>query len=212
MNVAWLVLSGFLFGTACEDDAPSGSSDKASADEKGEPGSAGPTEAESAAQELELEEGVYYKIRSTGAIEAEVTGTGWGDQKGVTQARGLWQESGYRMLIFKGGNQPGKEAISKLAFLLLDGIEPGTYEIGTGANLAYTKAGLSEEEPVKILNAEVRFPDYEILSKEDEVDGSLTLDEVSEKGMSGSAELTLTGEKDQTATVAVAFDVPVTER
>jgi hypothetical protein len=161
-----------------------------------------------ASEPLELGDDEYYVVRATGAISDTNRGTGWGDFP--NDARGLFDEGDYRILAFTGGNQPGEVALSSLRFVILEDLEPGTYDVTGDTNVAYTNYGLTPENPVKLLQAEVRYPDYEILNDADEVSGSMTFDTISSDGMSGSIDITLSGEGGDVQVDGV-FDVPVVE-
>lgn len=156
---------------------------------------------------LQLEEGQFYKIRASGALSDEINGTRWENTDGYL-TRGMRDKFGVRSVVFKGGNNPDQQAVSKLAFVLLEDLEPGTYDVTGGANTGYAKSGLSDEEPVKVLQAELRYPSFETVDDEDQVAGTMNIDRNDDQGMTGSFDLTLTGD-DGEVQVRGVFDAPV---
>ncbi len=172
-------------------------------------GTAGGNGGDTASEPLELGEDEFYAVRATGAISDTNRGTGWGDF--ADESRGLYDEGNYWTLSFSGGNRPDEPALSSLTFVILKGLEPGIYDVTGDANIAYTNSGLTDDEPVKLLQAEVRYPDYEILNDSEEVSGTLTLDSIGDAGMSGRVDLTLSGEGGDVRVDGV-FDVPVVEQ
>jgi len=156
---------------------------------------------------LELSEGQYYKIRGSGAIDAQINGTRWENSEDYL-ARGMRDKSGVRTVVFTGGNNPDKQAVSKLAFVLLEELEPGSYDVTGGANTAHRRSGLNEDEPVKVLRAELRYPGFETVDDEDQVEGTMDVERNDDEGMAGTFDLTLTGEGGAVKVRGI-FDAPV---
>lgn len=167
----------------------------------------GDTTETQSSETLSLDEGQFYIIQATGAITDTFVGESWGDE---WQTRRLFEDGAqdeYWTLRLGGNNGVDDTAVSLIHLAILKDIEPASYPVTEGNFLSSPDA----EEPVKVIAVEVRYPDYQILNDAEEVSGTLTLDSMSDEGMSGSIDMTLTGEGGEVS-VTTLFDVPVVGR
>lgn len=156
--------------------------------------------------DLSLSEDQFYIISASGAINDTYASENWGGEwlerrlheNGVSGAE-------YWTLRLGGSNSVDATTISQIHLGILMGIAPGTYTIDEGGMMSAPNS----EEPVQVFNINVRYPDFEILNDSDEVQGTVTFDTISDEGMSGTIDATLSGEGGEVQ-VAVRFDVPVT--
>ncbi len=146
---------------------------------------------------LALEEGQFYVVRASGAVNDTIVGTNWG---GEDRNRRLFDMEDWWTLRLGGSNT---ESIALIHLDILKGLEPGTYTLTPGSVVNTPDT----EEPVKVMFVEVNSA---ILNDEEEFDGTLTIDAVSDENMSGSIDMTLFTESGEVAVEAL-FDVPVVE-
>lgn len=191
MRIVMLCILALLL-TAC------GGDDNGGGDGNGN----GATVNDNASGPLALEEGQFYVIQAEGAINDRFTSTAWG---GELPQRRLVDSGEWWTLLLGGSNRTDATEISLIQLNILKGLEPGTYDISEGSI-----TGPDDESPVTSNNVNVRYPDFEILSDDEEIDGTLTIDSISEEGMSGSIEMTLFGEGGEVQVEAL-FDVPAVE-
>ncbi|MEQ8672482.1 MAG: hypothetical protein RLP44_29055 [Aggregatilineales bacterium] len=154
-------------------------------------------------EELTLEEGQFYMIQSTGAINDTIVSDNWG---GAWPGRRLVDAGNWWTLLLGGSNSVDATAISLIQLNILKDLEPGTYTITEGGLLIDPSA----ETPVNLNNINLRYPDFEILNDAEEFNGTLTIEMISDAGMSGTIALSLYGEGGDVQVTAI-FDVPVVE-
>lgn len=152
---------------------------------------------------LELAEDEYYVIQATGAIDSTFRSTSWG---GESPNRRFMDTGDWWTLVMGATNRVDEQEVSMIQLYILKDLEPGEYDISGGSILDTPDA----ENPVKLINANVRYPDFQILNDDEEISGTLTIDSLSDEGISGTINLTLMGEGGDIEATAV-FDVPVVE-
>ncbi|MEM9955207.1 MAG: hypothetical protein AAF846_26605 [Chloroflexota bacterium] len=205
MSSFWSILFAIciaLLLTACEDNTTSDASSNNLDDVTVNTGTNGENLSNDTG-DLSLQEGEYYVIQATGAINYLIASDVWGGQwisRRLVDAGDRW------WLRLGGSNAIDEPAISVIDMELFKEIQPGTHDLGEWNLLTAPDA----DNPILIRNAHIRYPNYEILNMSEDFDGTITIDTISSEGMSGSITITLHGEGGDVQVNAV-FDVPVVD-
>ena len=201
-KILLISLIGVLVLAACGGDSGQPADDTSGSDDDTTTDNSGNGSAASSA-DLTLEEGQFYAMQSSGAINYAVVVDNWG---GPWPNRRLVDTGNWWTLRLGGSNSVDAEAISLINLEILKGIEPGTYTLNEGSIVSSPDA----DSPVTVMNFNIRYPDFQILNDEEEFDGSITIESISDEGMSGRIDVTLFGEGGEVQLSAL-FDVPVVE-